>query len=238
MRLDAAPTRTVAPTRMEERRACTVKMDDLGSERGSQPSEPAGRVAERGAAPSDRRNAQGSRGPQAHRPVGPSRPTAASQSQPVLAQRRQQIHQMGGTATAGRRRHDVQNAHTLRDPRRRSKRLQARQGKRTGPASDARTWPTKTAERARCPAAAGAHLAPRRTAPGRSRRPSDRHRRGSTSSAAPPATSGMDEVFELMTGTPQAIASISGKPNPSYRGRKHEQRGTTVHGRAGRHRCR
>src|SRR6266850_2115191 len=38
---------------------------------------------------------------------------------------------------------------------------------------------------------------------------------GSTSSAAPPATSFSDELFEVMTGAPQAIASTIGNPKPS-----------------------
>ena len=31
----------------------------------------------------------------------------------------------------------------------------------------------------------------------------------------PPATSGRDELLEVITGTPQAIASSGGKPKPS-----------------------
>lgn len=39
---------------------------------------------------------------------------------------------------------------------------------------------------------------------------------GSTKSAAFPATSGNEELFEAITGQPDAIASMTGNPNPSY----------------------
>ena len=39
---------------------------------------------------------------------------------------------------------------------------------------------------------------------------------GSTSSAASPAVSGSAETFDVRTGVPQAIASRTGSPNPSY----------------------
>ena len=39
---------------------------------------------------------------------------------------------------------------------------------------------------------------------------------GSTSSPASPATSGREEVLDVITGVPQAIASSTGSPNPSY----------------------
>ena len=38
---------------------------------------------------------------------------------------------------------------------------------------------------------------------------------GSTSTAAPPATSGAEAVLEVSTGAPHAIASMIGSPNPS-----------------------
>src|SRR5690606_11352376 len=40
--------------------------------------------------------------------------------------------------------------------------------------------------------------------------------RGSTSSAASPATSGSDDVSDVITGAPQAMASSTGRPKPSY----------------------
>src|SRR5882724_4011170 len=40
--------------------------------------------------------------------------------------------------------------------------------------------------------------------------------RGSTSRAASPATSGSDDTFDVITGTPTAIACTTGNPNPSY----------------------
>src|SRR4051794_40985917 len=40
--------------------------------------------------------------------------------------------------------------------------------------------------------------------------------RGSTRSAAFPATSGREETFEVITGTPAAIAWATGNPKPSY----------------------
>ncbi len=39
---------------------------------------------------------------------------------------------------------------------------------------------------------------------------------GSTSTAASPATSGSEDTFDVMTGTPAANASSTGNPNPSY----------------------
>ena len=38
---------------------------------------------------------------------------------------------------------------------------------------------------------------------------------GSTSNAALPEISGMDVTFDVITGDPQAMASITGIPNPS-----------------------
>ena len=38
---------------------------------------------------------------------------------------------------------------------------------------------------------------------------------GLTRSAAGPATSGIEERLEVTTGTPAAMASTSGNPNPS-----------------------
>jgi hypothetical protein len=38
---------------------------------------------------------------------------------------------------------------------------------------------------------------------------------GSIKIAASPTTSGNEEVFEAITGAPQAIASSGGSPNPS-----------------------
>src|ERR1051325_1407758 len=40
---------------------------------------------------------------------------------------------------------------------------------------------------------------------------------GSTRKAASPATSGMDEIFDVITGQPQVIASRIGKPKPSIK---------------------
>jgi len=39
---------------------------------------------------------------------------------------------------------------------------------------------------------------------------------GSTSSAPSPTTSGSDEMREVTTGVPQAMASSGGRPKPSY----------------------
>jgi hypothetical protein len=39
---------------------------------------------------------------------------------------------------------------------------------------------------------------------------------GSTPRAASPVTSGSEEVAEAIVGTPRAIASRTGRPNPSY----------------------
>ena len=39
---------------------------------------------------------------------------------------------------------------------------------------------------------------------------------GSTSTPASPTTSGRDDTLDASTGTPQAIASSTGSPNPSY----------------------
>ena len=41
--------------------------------------------------------------------------------------------------------------------------------------------------------------------------------RGSTSSAPSPATSGRHEVFDVITGTPAAMACATGNPKPSYK---------------------
>jgi hypothetical protein len=40
---------------------------------------------------------------------------------------------------------------------------------------------------------------------------------GGKVTAASPTTSGSEEAFEVMTGTPQAMASNKGRPNPSYK---------------------
>ena len=40
--------------------------------------------------------------------------------------------------------------------------------------------------------------------------------RGSTGTAASPATSGSDDDADTTVGTPRAIASSTGSPNPSY----------------------
>src|SRR5271169_2365312 len=41
--------------------------------------------------------------------------------------------------------------------------------------------------------------------------------RGSTNRAAPPATSGRHDVFDVITGMPAAIACATGNPKPSYK---------------------